>query len=278
MQKYFFVIYLFLSYNVIVSGQFEKNERELAYYADVMLNAQKAEHRTLAAENFNELFYKTLEMEGSYSYPFDSIIWISQKTPNDRSFRIFTWIVDEGAGKFSHKGLIQIASGKVFLLNDKLNQNDDWEFFTSDKDDWMGAMYYHLMEDEFKGVKHYLLFGFHRYDDLENIKIADVLYFDKNGEPFFGKEIFLKKGKDERDIIKSRLVLKYSADSYVGLHYNESMGMIIHDYLIPNISMGNNERMALISDGSLAGYEKKNDFWVYVDKIYTQILDEARKA
>ncbi|MBK8080590.1 MAG: hypothetical protein IPN97_09945 [Saprospiraceae bacterium] len=33
--------------------------------------------------------------------------------------------------------------------------------------------------------------------------------------------------------------------------------------------------MSLVSDGSLVGYEKKDRYWEYIDKIYTQILDEA---
>ncbi len=275
MKKLIFVFCFFFLHGIISANDFEKVEKELAFHADVMLNAQKAEHRMSSAHTFYNLFYETLNKEGSFSYSFDSLIWISQKKPDDLSFRIFTWIVDEGNGNFSHKGLLQMASGKVFSLENRLKQNDDWEFFISGRDDWMGAMYYHLMEDEYKGEKQYLLFGFHRFDEKENIKMVDVLYFDKKGEPVFGKEIFKKKVENARDIIKTRIVLKYSVDSYVGLHYNESMGMIIHDYLIRSISMGNNEGMSLVSDGSLVGYEKKDRYWEYIDKIYTQILDEA---
>ena len=182
MKKLIFVFCFFFLHGIISANDFEKVEKELAFHADVMLNAQKAEHRMSSAHTFYNLFYETLNKEGSFSYSFDSLIWISQKKPDDLSFRIFTWIVDEGNGNFSHKGLLQMASGKVFSLENRLKQNDDWEFFISGRDDWMGAMYYHLMEDENKGEKQYLLFGFHRFDEKENIKMVDVLYFDKKGE------------------------------------------------------------------------------------------------
>ncbi|MFZ1703194.1 MAG: hypothetical protein WAT79_02545 [Saprospiraceae bacterium] len=265
---------LFLA--TFVSGQdLLTLEQDLAFHADVMMSAQNSKHRIKAAKDFQTLFEKTLSIESSYFYPFDSLIWISKKQPKDNTFRIFTWIVDNGNGQFDHIGFIQLPTGKIFTLKDHLKDSEDWEYSINSNENWMGAMYYSLLEDVIDGKKQYLLFGFHRFDVHENIKLLDVLSFDKQENPLFGKEIFERKNKDARSTIKTRIVLKYSADSYVGLHFNDGLNLIVHDHLITKANLATNRGMTLVSDGSLVGYEKNKNYWTYIDKLYTQILDEA---
>ena len=258
-----------------IFGQHEKyHEAELSFLADVMVNAQNANHRKTAFDRFYPLFLEALATENSFSFPFDSLIWISKQHPEKNQFRIFTGIVDAGS-EFIHFGLLQMANGSVFELHDKFESSDDWEFTVMDSKEWLGALYYDLKEDENKEGEHYLLFGLHKFSPTESGKLVDVLSFDSRGEPIFGKEIFKRAYPESRDIVKTRIVLKYDQSSYVGLHFNPSLNMIVHDHLIPGMTPGNPSGMALISDGSLVGYEKKGQTWNYIDKIYTQILDEA---
>jgi len=274
-MKIWFIGVVFFQAVLLHSQEFDLLEKDLMFHADVMTNAQNAVHRKKAAENFHKEFSQVLSKNGSFQYPFDSLIWVSKKEPSDRAFRFFTWIVDEGNGFFKHFGILQTAAGKIFEMQDKLSEMDDWEFLQNGTSEWMGAMYYHMMQEESEGEQYYLLFGIHKFDAYENIKLVDVLQFNKQGEPFFGREVFLIKDTGARDLKKNRVVLKYNKDSYVGLHYNAGMNMIVHDHLIPETGIGGINRLSLVSDGSLVGYEKKKDYWVYVDKIFTQVLEEA---
>lgn len=270
------MVLLVLSAIVRLNGQdFNSMEKSLMFDADVMMNASLPKHRVKAFRQFYADFEKVLNIPGSFQYSFDSLVWLSKKQPDDQRFRIFTGILDEGNGNFSHFGWVQINDGQVYQLKDYFKKADDWEFSYTDTEDWMGAMYYEIKMDKNKDGDHYLLFGIHRFSQSENCKILDVLSFDKTGKPVFGKEIFKKENKGERDLIKTRIVLKYEVTSYVGLHYNESLKYIVHDHLIPKMTSDNLTGMTLVSDGSLVGYEKKGDYWHYIDKIYTQSLDEA---
>lgn len=271
-----YLLFLIIFQSLVAKAQsLDVLEKDLMFHADVMANAQNAVHRKRAAESFYTGFYVALKGQGSFLYPFDSLIWVSKKQPADNSFRLFTWIVDEGNGTYKHYGILQVSSGAVYELQDKLAELDDWEYLQNGPDEWLGAMYYHIMEDESDGRPYYLLFGLHRFDAYENVKLVDILQFEKDGKPSFGSEVFLKKEAGERDLKKTRIVLKYNRDSYVGLHYNPGMNMIVHDHLIPEMGIGGMNRLSLVSDGSLVGYEKKKGVWVYIDKIFTQVLDEA---
>lgn len=274
-MKIWFVGLAFFHVFLLQGQGFESLEKDLMFHADVMTNAQNAIHRKRASESFYTGFSKALEGQGSFQYPFDSLIWVSKKQPVNQSFRLFTWIVDEGNSMYKHYGILQVASGVIYKLQDKLRELDDWEYLQNGPEEWLGAMYYHIMEDEADGKPYYLLFGLNRYDTYENVKLVDILQFEKNGQPVFGSEIFVKKGAGERDLKKTRVVLKYNKDSYVGLHYNPGMHMIVHDHLIPESGIGGVNRLSLVSDGSLVGYEKKKGVWEYIDKIFTQVLDEA---
>ena len=254
---------------------FVNMEKELMFEADVMMNASLPKHRKQAFYHFDTLFESILQTKSSFQYPFDSLTWISKKQPDDLRFRIFTGIIDEGNGSYFHFGWLQTNDGKLYTLKDHFKAADDWEYSFTGTDDWMGAMYYDLKKDKDKDGNHYLLFGIHRFDEAENCKILDVLFFEENGQPVFGKEIFRKENKGAKDLIKTRIVLKYEASSFVGLHYNENLKYIVHDHLIPKVMANSQTGMTLISDGSLVGYEKKGEFWQYIDKIYTQTLDEA---
>lgn len=250
-------------------------ENNLLFYADVMNNASVARHRVMAHDSFETIFLRMLEKKSGFEQSFDSLKWVSKLYPEDKSFRIFTWILDKGEGEYVHNGILQHKNGKVFVLTDKLKEEEDWEFSIHEANNWMGAMYYQIKQQEDKDGPYYILFGLHRYSGMENVKLAEVLYFDKNDIPVFGKEVFSRENKDARDVVKTRLVLKYRSTSYVGLHFNEGMNMIVHDYLIPDMMSPSVGGVTLVSDGSLVGYEFKKGKWHYIDKIYTQILDEA---
>ncbi|MGB4841187.1 MAG: hypothetical protein WBP08_19415 [Saprospiraceae bacterium] len=264
---------------VLSFGQagFKATESDLAYYSDVMVSASEGKHRAIAMEKFNELFIKTLNQKGAYQYPFDSLKWISKKSPDDKSFRIFTWEVEVADGDYKYFGALQNADNKLFILQDNFKNTEgglkDEEF---NQESWLGALYYNLMDcHTTKGEKYYLLFGINRWNKFENIKLVDVLFFTNEGVPYFGKPVFHTKVNGEKNDVFYRLVFKYASDAQMTLNYNPGMEMIVLDNLVKKMSRIPGQGETLVPDGSYIGYEMKDGNWIRIDKIATQIMDEA---
>ena len=249
-------------------------EENLAYHADIMVNTTVASHRFKAANLFKEQFETMLNTPGSYDHPFESLKWISKLTSEDDKFRIFSWIVANDDVVSKTYGYIQFADGKVITLKDSGEITSDLEYEQLGAQDWFGALYYHIMPFTSAGKTDYILFGYRQFAKFDKVKVLDVMSI-KGDEVKFGKELFVRKIEGERDEIKTRLLLTYSADASVTLNYNANMGMIVYDNLITRMGRIEGQGPTQLPDGSFVGYKQEIDSWVYVDKIFNQTSDEA---
>jgi len=260
--------------SITAQVDFAAIESDLAYHADIMINASEATHRNKAAALFEEQFVTTLNTPGSYDHAFESLKWISKLESGDRKFRIFTWIIaDEDLVSSTH-GYIQFADGSVTMLNDSGEISVDLEYEQTDADNWFGAIYYDMMPFTNAGKTDYILFGYRQLAIFDKVKVLDVLSIEDN-EVTFGKELFVKKIEGSRDDIKTRILLTYSADANVTLNYNESMEMVVYDNLISRMGRIEGQGPTQLPDGSYVGYKKGVDNWEYVDKIFNQISATA---
>ena len=269
---------LALSFAMITSlfsqVNFANVEEDLAYHADIMVNATVANHRFKAADLFQEQFVTMLHTPGSYEHNFQSLKWISQLTSDDNKFRIFSWIVADDDVVSKTYGYIQFADGKVIALNDTGEMTSDLEYEQTSSDDWFGALYYHIMPFVNDGQTDYILFGYRQFAKFDKVKVLDVLSIEGD-QVTFGKELFVKKVEGERDEVRTRLLLTYSADANVTLNYNANMEMIVYDNLIPRMGRIEGQGPTQLPDGSFVGYKQEGDQWSYVEKIFHQTSDEA---
>lgn len=273
-----FSLYFIVFFNTAVSaqGNFQQAEMELAYHCDVMVNAAESRHRLQALEKFNEAFYKTLEQKGSFLHTFDSLKWISKKYPDDKSFRIFTWEVKGTEGEIFYFGAIQTNKDQLYILKDDLRNAESLADEEFSHENWPGALYYHVMDVKGqKGEKYYLLFGLHRWNRYENIKMAEVLFFTPEGVPYFGKPVFKKSEKGQQDVFYHRLVYKYASDAQMTINYNPGMQMIMIDHLVRKMSRIPGQGETMVPDGTYIGYQPENGIWTYIDKIVTEVMDTA---
>ena len=253
---------------------FDTVESELAYHADIMINTTVASHRFKAAELFKDQFEIMLNTPGSYDHQFESLKWISRLTSNDDKFRIFSWIVADDDVVSTTYGYIQFADGRVITLNDTGELNTDLEYEQLSDQNWFGAIYYHIMPFTSEGKTDYILFGYRQFAKFDKVKVLDVLSI-KGDEVTFGKDLFVRKIEGEKEEIKTRILLTYSADSNVTLHYNSSRDMIVYDNLIPRMGRIKGQGPTQLSDGSFVGYKQDVGRWVYVEKMFNHISDEA---
>lgn len=268
--------FLFLAASFVAQPTFIEKEKELAYHADVMVNAAEARHRVMAMEKFNILFGEALALSDSYKFPFDSLKWISKKSPKDNSFRIFTWEVKVSDSDVKNFGVLQKNDGTIFVLTDDIDNAENLAEEEFSHENWIGALYYNLMEGTTtSGQPYYLLFGVNRWNKYENVKLIDVLFFSKEGKPYFGLPIFKDNTNADEVKIFNRLAFKYAADAQVSLNYNPGMEMIMVDHLIRKMSRIQGQGETLVPDGTYVGYSYKNGYWNKIDKIATEIMDTA---
>jgi hypothetical protein len=274
------LLFLFSTYPAFYSNaqsSLQELESELAYHADVMTNATLPKHRISAMKNFNQLFEKAIQSPNSFSYPFDSLVWISKKMPDDQSFKIYTWEVQAQKGDYKYFGWIQTKSGQVFKLNDDFKNAEGLADEEFTHENWLGSLYYNIMPGTNpKGQKYYLLFGLNRYSANENVKLIDVLFFSGEGVPYFGLPIFAKNESGaESNSYLNRLVFKYASEAHLSLNYNPGMEMIMVDNLVRKMSRVPGQSDIMVPDGSYIGYQSDKGIWKKVEKIATEVMDEA---
>ncbi len=288
MQKIVLFI-LFCFFVVLVSAQdsFAKYEIELSRYNDYFVNASKKENRLYAHDKFKNLFFKALNKEKSFEYPFDSLEGVSKIFPSDSSFRIFTWQLMESYQKIKYYGVIQLNTGEVINLKEGINNINDLEYSSFSPDYWFGQIYYNLKEYDVDKRTHYLLFGYKQLDASNKVKTAIPLKFS-DSEVVFGDEIF--EDTLRADSYKTMIVHKTAFESASKLNYDESLNIIIYDHLINALlpdSRGNKSKLVKIPDGTYHGYKLDGNKWKFINNVFDEsyekppseksIIDERRK-
>lgn len=273
MRKLYVIIILWASISSCLKSQADKL-LDLSFLSDAMINAAKPEHRVAAHDLFYSEFKKSLESEGSWSNSYTELEWISIKQPADKSFRLFTWQIIAAENDYRYFGFLQTQDGMLFELKDDKDNLDDVEYLSLGPEEWYGVLYYEIKEYSVEGINHYLLFGYNGHSKYEKIKIAEVLTFIEN-RPIFGTESFKIPKEGSRDDVRNRIKLNYSVDGNVTLNYNEGLGIIMHDHLIPRMGQFIGQGETMVPDGSYEGYRLVNGFWVYNEKIFDHIYKNA---
>jgi len=267
----FTAIFLFLL-GTINAQSSDATMDDLNFYADIIANAGNPIHKKRAHGEFDKLFESWINSDQFNQEDLRSIQWLSVKQPDDQSFTLVTWQLLLEEGDNHYYGYL-INGEKIHKLKSS-DDDDDLEYNVLGTDEWAGVMYYNILTVNKEGKNIYILFGYDAYKTYENRKIADVLTFDE-GEPIFGYEIFKKQEKENRGVIKNRLVLDYASDSNVSLNYNPQLDMIVFDNLIPRMGRMPGQGATMLPDGSYVGYKWDGEYFNHVEKIYHEVQAEA---
>jgi hypothetical protein len=255
-----------------------KKEDSLKVFADSMINAQGTASRFRADSNFVRMLVRGLLVKNSFSYPFDSLRTISRLYPPDSSFRIFTWQLKKDDYLYLQKGAIQVRTADGSL---KLFPLYDMSMFTAKPLDsvrtnknWIGAIYYKIIQKSYNGQKYYTLLGFDDYNIGSNRKWMEVLTFNDKGEPQFGGPFisFKEDTAKKKDI--SRFNIEYKKEAATTFNYNPELDMIIFDHLISETDEPERKE-TYIPDGDFEGFKWKDGQWVHVDKVFDFKLSDG---
>jgi hypothetical protein len=244
-------------------------------------------------------FVRALKTRNSFYYPFDSLETLYKIYPADSSFRIFTWQVylirevkipaiysRTGRDTFFEKpfsryyGVIQMRSSafKIFPLFDA---GDTLAYGTQQvlgPNNWLGEIYYNLIEKSAGGKNYYTLFGYQVVDQLTRRKIIDILTFDARGKPHFGAPLFYFKYNDSTAVKKcdtlSRFSMEYKWDASTVLNYDSDLEMIVFDHVVPPSDAAKGATFTYVPDGTYEGFIWTKNHWQWVEKVFTFAINE----
>ncbi len=170
-----------------------------------------------------DLFRKTLEEEGSFEHPFESLETISVLTAPDGRFRIITWYIPLTDGHFKYFGFFQVWDCSkdryvVYELDDRSDEIAEPEFERLNHNKWFAAYYYELIGYRYEGVDYYTLLGWRGNNPLIRQRVIEPLIVGDAGKPYFGKQIF-----QYEEGLHKRIVFTYSARVSMSLNYDRQI-------------------------------------------------------
>lgn len=253
----------------------------LGHYSKEMIFNNEASTRFHADSVFVKNLVQALRVPYSFYYPFDSIKTVSILYPADSSFRIFTWQIQRDESYYRQFGAIQIntkdGSLKLYPLHDMSDYTASLTDSIRHADSWIGAIYYKVIQNTFKGKKYYTFLGFDDNDFMSTRKWIEVMTFDDTNTPVFGGRYFEYKEDSLKPAQPAyRFLLEYKKDARARLTFDAELNMIIFDHLISETG-DQQKRFTLIPDGDYEGFKWKDGKWIHVEKVFeTQHLQDGQ--
>jgi hypothetical protein len=253
-------------------------EDSVAWYAERMQEAPEAAERTSAALKLRDLLEQAFRLPGSWDYPFNRVPPLSVQTEPGGLFRLFSWQLAAESGHFRHFGFLQLASSPSSPI--ALSSRNAWERPPLEgvlsASEWIGQIYYRVHPFSHKGNKYWVLFGFSSADGINSRKIAEILHFDRQGQPVFGAPLFHYPDAEGKDFqSRYRIVMDFAAESQVSLNFDSGMDMILFDHLVPFVDERTLKGIRYVPDGSYSGFRLKKGGWYFIEKLAHQSVDEA---
>lgn len=263
------VLCISLSYLALVSYSQESSiEKDLHFYADVMVNAFEGENRMRAGQEFHGLFLeysKGTSLQEWEAKGFAKFISVVKFPEEDRA--MVSWHIKGNDEVYDFKGFFYDA-GAYSEFNRTEGLDDHLAFASTGSEDWYGAVYTDVMKME---NDKYLIFGFDHNGMYDNQKIVDVLDI-KEGKILLGAEIF--EDKESPGTFLNKIIISYSSDAAVQLNYHPGLEIIINDHLQPRLGLQAGQGATNIPDGTYEGYFLEDGKWMYKEKIFDHMYEE----
>lgn len=254
-------------------------EDSLKDYAYYLITDTLTEDRMISDSIFTRTLVRALQIRNSFYYPFDSVLGISKLYAPDSSFRIFTWNLQFDDYWSLQRGAIQMRTKDGSL---RLIPLHDVSSFTANADDsvrsktnWIGAVYYNIVQTQHNGKNYYTLFGIDQHSVQSTKKWIEVMYFNEKNEPVFGGPFF----DYSRDSIPRkpgyRFSLEFKKDARVLMNYIPELEMILVDHLISETDEPEN-KWTYVPDGDNEGFKWEKGKWMHIDKVFTLKLEDGQ--
>jgi len=267
----------FLSFILILSTTFLSaqniSEKVIKEYEDTLLilsnsimYGETLEIREKANIGFVSELKEVMKFKESYIYPFGSLKTISILNPDDKSFRLFNWILPKENGTNQYFAFITLPNsdnGYNQIIELKHTETDLFNFETTiyNNENWYGSLYYKIISPKKKNNQHYTLLAWNGNNPESTIKIIDVLEI-KNQKATLGKDIFIK-GEDTT----KRIVVEYNRNTSASVNFDEDKNRIVLDHLVPLKENQEGFNQFYVPDGSYDCFLYKNGEWIFKEDI-----------
>jgi hypothetical protein len=271
-MKYILIAFLFLFVTQANAQRFTKAELKILHKKQDSLsilswrisNEFTNIDRLRSDSLFTRILVRTLALKNSFYFGFDSV-QIAKVYAPDSSFKIFTWQIEKGKDKYRQRGVIQYKTTdgkmKITPLIDNSEFMEEYNVVTDAKN-WVGALYYNILLNEYQGKKIYTLLGFDENNKESNKKWIEVLTFNEKNEPVFGGPYF----KHTTQGMRNRFDVEYKKESHVKINWDPEQQMIIYDHLSSENGFVN-QRKTYVPDGDYEGFKWDNGMWVHNEKV-----------
>jgi hypothetical protein len=250
-------------------AEFAKREDSLRGYADSLVNAEHGSTRLRADSLLVRTLVRALVQRNSFYYPFESLETISHLYAPDSSFRIFTWQYKNDDYIYLQQGAIQMKTAdgslKLFPLHDVSMFSAKSMDSVRDNKNWIGAIYYRILEKTWQGKNYYTLLGFDDFSETSNKKWMEVLTFGPNGEPRFGGPFFSFMEDSIRRPTQYRFNIEYKKDAGTHFNYDPQMDMVVYDHLVPEGDQPK-KKDTYVPDGDFEAWQWKDGKWLHVQR------------
>ena len=243
-------------------------EDTLKVIAEQIMFAKKESDRVKANDGFIPILKEVLSFEKSFKYPFDSLQTLSILTPEDKSFRIFNWILRKDNGTYNYYCLVHYHNKKkkkyeIIELIDKSESIRNEAFEELDSKKWYGALYYEVIYLKKSGRKYYTLLGWDGNDGRSTKKIIEPMFFSGKNKIKFGLPIFKLKDKSK----PKRVILECDSKSSFSLRFDKDNQRLIFDQLVPIRKDLTGMHEYYIPEGTYNSFEYTNGKWVLKEDI-----------
>jgi hypothetical protein len=251
-------------------------DKIISQKGETILSDTIAQHRQEAVDFVMDFFNEHLNDPTSFQEKFIDSKFLSILYPEDSSFRIITGQLFIDNNSYRYYGGIQKSNGVFIPFTDRSYENEE-EGLTNEElraEEWQGALYYRLFDCKLKGKPYYLLLGFNGYSFFNKRKTIEILSFDANDQPLFGKDVFIKDSTDGADI-PLRYIFTYSADVSMQLNYEKEEDLLILDHLIPMSEIYKGQGETAVPDGTYEAFQYKKGRWKHISFLPQRFMNKS---
>jgi hypothetical protein len=274
MKKLITVCFLYsISYSCLFSQtalskkQLSAAEDRLKAYALQIMNEEDIIPKLRADSFFTRGLVQALKTPYSFHYRFDSLTTISKVYAPDSSFRILTWQIMKDFTSYRYKGAIQFntkdGSLKLVPLFDMSEFTDNPTDSIRTNENWIGALYYNIIQKEYNGKKYYTLLGYDENDARTTRKWIEVLTFTADNKPIFGGKFF----NYPSDVTKPkqpayRYCYEYKKQANAKLNFDPTLDQIVFAKLVSETGEPS-QKQTLVPYGTYEGFKWELGKWTY---------------
>jgi len=271
------------SYSQVISATekkfFKLKEDTLKRLSKDLIVDSLQERRMRSDSSFIRALVRSLQVKNSFFYPFDSVKGISKLYAPDSSFRIFTWNLSYDEYYSRQRGAIQMktkdGSLKLIPLRDVSEFTADPMDSVRNKSNWIGAVYYRVIQTKYNNKNFYTLFGYDANSAMTNKKWIEVMTFNDNNEPVFGGKYFSFEQDSAKKPTQFRFNIEYKKAASTTVNYDDELKIVLYDHLISETDEPE-KPFTFVPDGDYEGFKWEKGKWVHIDKVFTYKLQDGQ--